>query len=139
MAIRTGTSAKLQILGENNRTYINIAKVVDLTINVSRNMLETTALEDEDRNYVYGLRETSGSGTLLYDSDDQGTVSLMNKIFDDNEELTGLKLVLNTSDPKAEPLAGDVLLTSLGVRVSVGDTIKVPVSFKFSGKPTGEF
>jgi len=139
MTIRTAASARLQILGENSTTYVNIAKILDVTINISRDDLETTGLEDEDRSYVYGLRSTNGSGTLIYDSDNSQTVSLMNKIFEDGEQLTGLRLVLNTKDTTNERISGEVLLTALGIRVSVGDVIKIPISFTFSGKPTNLF
>lgn len=136
MAVKTGATAKLQILSSGS--YIDVGKVRDVTLNFNRDALETTGIGQRDRTYAYGIRGTSGSGTLIYDSTDSGTVEVLNHILDDTETLSGIKLIPDTSTSTGT-ITGDALITATGTAVSVGDLITVPISFTISGKPTGTF
>lgn len=132
MAVRTSTTAEVRW---NN---VKVAKVREISLEISRNVLDTTALGDTDSTAVYGVRSTTGSGTLFYDSFDGATISLMNSILADNTEPTdALTMVLDTGDGRQ--ISGTVLLQSLQAAVSVGDLISVPISFTITGKPTGTF
>lgn len=132
MAIKTSLTAEVRW----NST--KIAKIRDISIDVTRNTLDTTALGDTDESAVYGVRSSSGSGTLLYDPADAPTVSLMNTIFSNVTEPTDLlTMVLDTANGKQ--ISGTVLLTSLQTGVNVGDAIAVPVQFKLNNKPTHSF
>lgn len=132
MAVKTAATAELQFGGSV------IAKVRDVTLNVNRDALETTGIGQPDRSYIYGIRGTSGSGTLMYDSSDTATRDLLNTLLSDSQALSAVKLVLDTSTSLGT-LEGDVVLTQVGVSITVGDLITVPVSFNVSGKPTGSF
>jgi predicted secreted protein len=136
MAVKTGATAQLQIL--SGASYITVAKVRDITLNFNRDALETTGIGEKDRTYAYGIRSTSGSGTLLYDSTDSGTREVLNHILNDTETLSGVKIVLDTN-ANTGTIEGDALITATGTSVSVGDLISVPISFSMSGKPTGNF
>lgn len=136
MAVKTGATAQLKFLVSG--VYTTIAKVRDVQLDISRDALETTGIGQKDRTYGYGIRGTSGSGTLMYDSSDSGTRALLNHILSDTETLTGLQLVLDTGTATGT-LTGDALITAAGQAVSVGDLITVPISFTISGKPTGSF
>jgi predicted secreted protein len=136
MAVRTGATAQLQI--KSGASYITVAKVRDITLNFNRDALETTGIGEKDRTYAYGIRGTSGSGTLLYDSTDSGTQEVLNHILSDAETLSGVKIVLDTGSSNGT-ITGDALITATGASVSVGDLISVPISFSMSGKPTGTF
>ncbi len=136
MAVKTGATAQLQIL--SGASYLTIAKVRDITLNFNRDALETTGIGEKDRTYAYGIRGTSGSGTLLYDSTDSGTREVLNHILSDTETLSGVKIVLDTGASNGT-ITGDALITATGASVSVGDLISVPISFSISGKPTGTF
>jgi len=136
MAVKTGATAQLQIL--SGASYITVAKVRDITLNFNRDALETTGIGEKDRTYAYGIRGTSGSGTLLYDSTDSGTREVLNHILNDTETLSGVKIVLDTN-ANTGTIEGDALITATGTSVSVGDLISVPISFSMSGKPTGNF
>ena len=136
MAVKTGATAQLQIL--SGASYITVAKVRDITLNFNRDALETTGIGEKDRTYAYGIRGTSGSGTLLYDSTDSGTREVLNHILNDTETLSGVKIVLDTGTSTGT-IQGDALITATGASVSVGDLISVPISFSMSGKPTGTF
>ena len=136
MAVKTSATAQLKVL--SGASYITIAKVRDVRLDMSRDALETTGIGQKDRTYAYGIRGTSGSGTLLYDSTDSGTREILNHILSDTETLSGVQLVLDTGTSTGT-ITGDALITAAGPGVSVGDLISIPVSFTISGKPTGTF
>lgn len=132
MAVKTSLTAEVRW----NNT--KIAKIRDISMDVSRNPLDTTALGDFDETSVYGVRSTTGSGTLMYDPADATTVSLMGAILGNTLEGTDtVTMVLDTANGKQ--MSGTVLLTQMQAGVSVGDVIAVPVQFKFTGKPTHTF
>lgn len=136
MAVKTGATAQLKFLVSG--VYTTIAKVRNVQIDFNRDALETTGIGQVDRTYAYGIRGTSGSGTLLYDSADAATVALLNSALSNSETLVGIQLVLDSS-VGAGTLTGDALLTAVGQAVAVGDLITVPISFTISGKPTGSY
>lgn len=132
MAVKTSLTAEVRW----NNT--KIAKIRDISLDVTRNTLDTTALGDTDESAVYGVRATTGSGTLLYDPADAPTVALMNTIFSNaTEPSDSLTMILDNANGKQ--ISGTVLLTSLQAGVSVGDAIAVPVQFKINNKPTHTF
>jgi len=112
--------------------------VRDVTLNINRDALDTTGIGQADRTYEYGIRSTSGSGTLLYDDTNTATRTIMNRILSDTGDESRVTLVLDTSSSLGT-ISGDVVLTQVGVGVSVGDLVSVPVSFSVSGKPSGNF
>lgn len=138
MAVRTGATAQLGFSADGTGTYITIAKVRDVTLDINRDALETTGIGEKDRTYAYGIRGTSGSGTLLYDPSDSGTAAIINQVLSETEALSTIQLQLDTGST-AGTISGPVLITATGTSVSVGDLITVPISFTISGKPTGSF
>jgi predicted secreted protein len=138
MAVKTGATAQLGFSADGTGTYTTIAKVRDVTLNINRDALETTGIGQKDRTYAYGIRGTSGSGTLIYDPADGGTDAIINQILAETEALSSIQLKLDTGSTDGT-ISGSVLITATGASVSVGDLITVPISFTISGKPTGSF
>lgn len=138
MAVKTSATALLKFKVSSAASYSTIAKVRDVKLDINRDALETTGIGQRDRTYAYGIRGTSGSGTLLYDPSDTGTADLMNQILSDTDTLSGVQLVLDTGSTDGT-ISGDALITAAGPGVSVGDLVSVPISFTISGKPTGTF
>jgi len=132
MAVKTAATAELQFEGAV------IGKVRDITLNINRDALETTGIGQKDRTYTYGIRSTSGSGTLLYDPADTATRNVMNSVLSDDAMSSKLKIRLDTSTALGT-IEGDVVMTQAGVSVSVGDLVTVPITFNVSGKPIGSF
>jgi sporulation protein YlmC with PRC-barrel domain len=132
MAVKTAATAELQFEG------VAIGKVRDVSLNINRDALETTGIGQLDRTYAYGIRNTTGSGTLLYDSENTATRNIMNSLLSDSENLSNVKLLLDTSTSLGT-IEGQILVTQVGVSVSVGSLISVPISFTVSGKPEGAF
>ena len=132
MAVKTGSTAELRFKGAA------IAKVRDVSLTIVRDALETTGIGQKDRTYAYGVRGTTGTGTLLYDSANPATTATMNRLLNDSESTDTIAMVLDTSVSEGT-LTGDALITQAGVEVSVGSVVSVPISFSFSGKPAGGF
>jgi hypothetical protein len=110
-----------------------IAKARSIDYQVRRVTLETTGIGEMDDEYAYGKRTTSGSATLLYKTDDPATVALMNRILDDGEQLDDLEMIVYRGTGKT--ISGPVLINSLGIASSVGDSTQISVSFVINGKP----
>lgn len=132
MAIKTAATAELRFNGTA------IAKVRDVTLNINRDALETTSIGQVDRTYEEGVRSSSGSGTLLYDTSDSGTRNVMNRILSDTGSQSDLTLVLDSSSSLGT-VTGNVIITQVGISASAGDLVTVPISFTVSGKPSGDF
>lgn len=132
MAVKTGSTAELRFQGAA------IAKVRDVSLTIVRDALETTGIGQKDRTYAYGVRGTTGTGTLLYDATNAATTATMNRLLNDSESTDTIAMVLDTNVAEGT-LEGDALITQAGVSVSVGSVVSVPISFSFSGKPSGTF
>lgn len=132
MAVKTGSTAELRFQGAA------IAKVRDVSLTIVRDALETTGIGQKDRTYAYGVRGTTGTGTLLYDAANAATTATMNRLLNDSESTDTIAMVLDTNVAEGT-LQGDALITQAGVSVSVGSVVSVPISFSFSGKPSGTF
>ena len=132
MAVKTGSTAELRFQGAA------IAKVRDVSLTIVRDALETTGIGQRDRTYAYGVRGTTGTGTLLYDAANAATTATMNRLLNDSESTDTIAMVLDTNVAEGT-LQGDALITQAGVSVSVGSVVSVPISFSFSGKPSGTF
>lgn len=132
MAVKTGSTAELRFEGAA------IAKVRDVSLTIVRDALETTGIGQKDRTYAYGVRGTTGTGTLLYDSANAATTATMNRLLNDSEATDTIAMVLDTNVAEGT-LSGDALITQAGVSVSVGSVVSVPISFSFTGKPSGTF
>jgi hypothetical protein len=121
------------IHGEVRFQGVKVAKVRSIDYQVQRALLESTGIGEMDDEYSYGKRSTSGSASLLYKTDDSATVALMNRIFDDGEQLDDLQMIIYRGTGKA--ISGPVLINSLGIASSVGDSTQISVSFVINGKP----
>jgi hypothetical protein len=121
------------IHGEVRFQGVKVAKARSIDYQVQRVTLETTGIGDMDDEYAYGKRTTSGSASLLYKTDDAATVALMNRIFDDGEQLDDLQMIIYRGTGKT--ISGPVLINSLGIASSVGDSTQISVSFVINGKP----
>lgn len=115
-----------------------VAKVLNASINKNRDTLQTTGIGDLDDTYAYGKRNTSGSATLFYKTDDLATTELMNRILQDGETPDNLSLVLRTGQSQGT-ISGSVLISSQSESVSTGENTTVSVNFVISGKPTAVY
>lgn len=105
---------------------IGVAKARDISLQLSADTLEDTALGDDSRSFTYGLRSYSGSCTLLYDRSSPVSQILQGQLTAD-DTIRDLQLILLDRN-----IRGPVLFSSVGLSVSVGDVVQVPVSVTFN-------
>jgi len=128
MTVANGIHGEVRLGGRK------IAKVTSASINIERQTLDTTGIGEMDDEFAYGKRNTSGSATLLYKTDDEPTRDLINRILEDEESPDDLELILYKGGSKA--VSGFALISSLGLSMSVNENTSVNVAFVFSGKPS---
>jgi hypothetical protein len=128
MTVANATHGEVRFQGQK------VAKVRSISMETQRQTLETTGVGDMDDEFAYGKRTTSGSATLLYKTDDQATVNLMNRIFDDGETPDDLVMTIYKGGSKS--ISGPALINSQGIATSVGDSTQVSISFVINGKPS---
>ena len=121
----TSTTGNFSITGLNSTVVVR-----DASVDISRDTLETTNLGNSSRTYVTGLRGASGSATLLYENSLLDDVYA--KINTDSQGAITATLTLTTG----KTISGDVLITSVGSTVTVGDVTSTNVAFTFTGDLT---
>ena len=128
MTVPNATHGEVRFQGQK------VAKVRSISMETQRQTLETTGVGDMDDEFAYGKRTTSGSATLLYKTDDQATVNLINRIFNDGETPDDLVMTIYKGGSKS--ISGPALINSQGIATSVGDSTQVSISFVINGKPS---
>lgn len=132
----TGRDGRLLING------IEQIKVTNWSLAGSLETLESTSLGDNQRTYVPGVQEFSGSATLLYYKNDD----------DRNDAATALKKVLkvagvtssDTVSMRLRLVDGNInsdvefaaYITSVSVGASVGEVSSAQISFQATGALT---
>jgi len=125
------------IHAEFRRNGQKVAKIRSASIEIQKQGLETTGIGEEADTFGSGKRTTSGSATLLYKTDDQATVDLMNSIFENGETPDDVVMIIYKGSNKS--VSGPAIITSLGISTSVGDNTQVSISFLISGNPGKSF
>jgi hypothetical protein len=126
MTVQTGTTAALIYQGKR------LGKVTNFSINTQRQALDTSSIGDTDRTFVGGIRQSSGSATLHYDTQDSGTKALIADMFSADATAREINFLVNAGSGIGLR-ALEALITEIGTQVSVGDTTKCNISFQISG------
>lgn len=127
MTVANATHGELRFQG------VKVAKAVSISVETQRQTLETTGIGDLDDEFAYGKRTTSGSATIRYKIDDQKTVDMMNRIYNDGEQFDDLEMIIHKGSGRK--ISGPVLINSQGIAQSLGDSVQVSVSFVINAKP----
>lgn len=136
MSVLTGADGRLVYNG------LALAKIREWSLTITKDALEDTCLGDFDRSYVEGLRNTTGTATVLYDPSLSAANEFLNTIFTNEDPETLLTFELNS---KNKMLGGGNIvtrgfLTSVSPTTSVGNVSAVTVNFQVSGgKVSGSF
>ena len=130
MSVLTGADGRLVYNG------LALAKIREWSLTVTKDALEETCLGDFDRTYVEGLRNTTGTATVLYDPSISVANTFLNTIFGNEEEPVELTFELNS---KNKTLGGGNFvtkgfLTSVSPSTSVGNVSAVSINFQVNGK-----
>ena len=139
MAFRSGKDGRLLIDGQI------AAKVVDWSFTTTVPSLVTTTLGDTDSTNTPGVRTTSGSCTVFYQSSanlPNSASVLLNNILKAASDGQGaestkvtLRLVIENGTASPNFIEGEALLTSASMTMSVGAVLSAQVQFEFDGAP----
>jgi hypothetical protein len=124
------------ITGSVAALYVGSAKIGkcrDMTLNTSRQKLETTKLGDRDRTYIAGLRDTTGSANLFYDQADPAIVAIMESVYNDVAPMIEIKMLFDVYTGKR--VRGQVILEALSIPVAFGAVTVCSIQFQITGKP----
>jgi|TARA_B100000035_G_scaffold65718_2_gene53450 hypothetical protein len=133
--VYTGRDGVMQLAG------VTLAKVVSFSLQSNLETLETTTLNEHIRSYSPGVSGYSGSATLLYYKEDDGsfnTTNLLNKLYktgtsgvssSDTVELTFRWI--DGADNNDIKLTAYVTSASIGA--STGDIVRAEISFQGTG------
>jgi hypothetical protein len=103
-----------------------IAKARDVSLSLTADLSEDTALGQQSRTFVYGLRSYSGSCTLQYDRSSHAS-TILQQALQATDADHDLQLILIDRS-----IGGTVLFGQVGMSVSVGDIVQVQVSLTFN-------
>ncbi len=133
--VYTGRDGLMQVDGTT------LAKVVNFSLSSNLETLETTTLNEHIRVYVPGVVGYSGSATLLYYKEDNGTfntTSVLNKLYKtgndgitsgDTVELT-FRWVDGTDN---NDIKLNAYVTSASIGAATGDIVRAEISFQGTG------
>ena len=133
--VYTGRDGVLQLGGTT------LAKVVNFQLSSNLETLETTTLNEHIRVYVPGVVGYSGSATLLYYKEDDGTfntTNILNKLYktgtdgvssSDTVELT-FRWVDGTDNNDIKLTA---YITSASIGAATGDIVRAEIAFQGTG------
>lgn len=123
-----------------------LAKIRNWSLTVQRGAIDVTCLEEFDRSYVAGVRNTTGNATVYYDPNQADDVRLLNSIFQDRDCSTDectekVTFVLNKCNfpGGSGTFECEVLITEVGTAVNVGEATAVNLSFQVTGTVKGVF
>ena len=121
---------------------VQIANVRNWSVTVNRDALDVTSIGDGNRSYVPGLRGTTGTATLLYDTSISGTeLNFWNTIFGTincsnstpTPTLPPVQFVFDNCSSSKGQIEFDAIITSWTHSISVGEVQSVTVQFQGSG------
>ena len=130
-----------------------VAKVRDWSINLQHQPLDTTTLGDKDRVKTHGLRSYTGSGTLLYYTDDSSNLdAILDQTFHKNDKTDSSATDFGQgADPPNAPVKLELAIaegstsrklvlfayiTSVNITCSTGEVVQAAFSFEGHGAPT---
>lgn len=125
MALITGSS------GDVYYNNVRIAKCQEFSLDISRDVRETTKVSSYDRSFTRGLRSATGSATVLYDASDLQTAAITADLFSNSGQDKAISLRLDAAS--GLELKFNAIVTKLGVAVSGGTLTALSFGFQATG------
>jgi len=134
--VYTGRDGVLQVGGTP------LAKVVNFQLSANLETLETTTLNEHIRVYSPGVVGYSGSATLLYYKEDDGsrnTTSILNKLYktgpDGVSSSDTVELTFRWIDGEINnDIQLTAYITSASIGASTGDIVRAEIAFQATGQ-----
>ena len=108
-----------------------LAGIVDATITLTHEPIESTEISDTGRQYATGIVSSTVSGTIYYNQGNAAISAMETKCA--NGSSTGLTIVLHTGAQYAWTTS---FLTSFAPGLAVNDVVRASFSFQCVGAPT---
>jgi hypothetical protein len=134
--------------GQSGRLYINdvkAAKVTQWSLTAALSTLDTTSLEDTDRTSTVGLRSTSGTCTLYYYEQDDGSNSCSQLIDSIIKPVTNVgqpgiaappdQVSLRLQAGPSRYIQGNAWITGASMTMATGAVLSAQITFEFNGAP----
>jgi hypothetical protein len=139
MTYYSGKDGSMSLVAANG-TETLIAKVSSWSLSAQVDVLETTVLNEHDRNFVPGLRTMTGSATIFYYNNPStganAPVPLLTHILKTtpvNETDDIFKIELAWAN---KHVTGNIIITSAELNCAVGEVMQASIQFQFTGAPT---
>lgn len=123
--------------GAFSRNGLIVAHCRNWSLNVSKDVIETTPLNVFDRTYIESLRGATGSVTVLYNDTNPDVRALFNRILANDTANDVFGFILNTATNAR--LDADVIINSMSIPMSVGEALATNFSFTVNGPISGGF
>ena len=132
MAAIRGTEGVIQIDGSNN-----LASVRSFTLDTTQDTIETTAMGNDSRVFVKGLRTFTGSAdVILDDTNPQHGVASSPIDFFANSPSGSLKLYPEGSTTGDIEVTGSIIVTGYSINSTYDGIVEASVSFQGTGDAT---
>jgi predicted secreted protein len=128
MATLTGENGTVKFGTDSAGSFTAVAEVRSWTVEHTKDVIEDTVMGDAARTYKNGLHSWTGSMEMLYDTTQDGDLTIMNP--GDDSTLYVEFYPVATS---GEKYSGEVLVTSVSRNASYDDMITATVSFQGTG------
>jgi hypothetical protein len=120
----------------------DVAKVVNFSVQANLETLETTTLNENLRTYVPGVVGYTGSATLLYYKEDDGTfntTALLSKIYKtgtsgiSSSDTVELKFRIDDGGTNKQ-ITMNAYVTSASFGAATGEIVRAEIAFQGTGK-----
>lgn len=128
MATLTGENGTVKFGTDSAGSFTAVAEVRSWTVEHTKDVIEDTVMGDAARTYKNGLHSWTGSMEVLYDTTQDGDLTIMNP--GDDSTLYVEFYPVATS---GEKYSGECLVTSVSRNASYDDMITATVSFQGTG------
>lgn len=122
----TGANGSFTIAG-----YTGVVR--DASVEISRDVLDTTDLGSYSRTFTPGLIGATGSATFIYEAAVKASI-IDNVLNVESSRDTPVAVTLTVGT--GQTITGNVFITQVGTTVSVGDVTSTNVAFQFTGAPS---
>jgi predicted secreted protein len=129
MATYEGSNGSVKIKSGTD-TLTAVASVRSWSIDITRDIVENTAMGDGSRTYKKGLQSYSGSMDIVYD--DSENVIVATAFNPDTDGAVTVELYPDNSVAGTK-FAGEVIITSYSITASYDGLVEATVSFQGNG------
>lgn len=126
-----GSAGQVKIGESGSETAV--ASVRSWNLDITREVVEDTAMGDGNRTYKKGLQDYSGSMDIVYDSSEAAAVKT--GLTPDTDNAINIELYSDASDDSSK-FAGSIIVTSYSVTASYDGLTEASVSFQGTGALT---